>query len=171
MKLPHGLAEESMKALTPDQVFESLSNSIILGVVLMLVTLWANHRLVRNAGPDSRETKNMTPHSMLMSSSNVLFFTFGMTGVMLLVNNNLARAFAIGAAIALIRFKIKIDATSQGMALFYAVLAGMACGVDQPLVGWGMTVFFAIGQVSIMTYGSPRIRVAAEEPAPAPAKN
>ena len=70
---------------------------------------------------------------MVLGSANVLFLCFGMTGIMILVNNNLARAFAIGAAIAVIRFRIKFDGKGLGSSLFFGVLVGMACGVGQVL--------------------------------------
>jgi hypothetical protein len=163
MKFPKELASEAAIALSPQQVFESLANSVILGVILMLITLWATNRVAKLSPADSKQAKKLGgSHAILMSASNVLYLCFGMTGVMLLVNNNLARAFAIGAAIALIRFRIVIDSTCLGMALFYAVLNGVACGVDQPLVGWGMTVFFGISQFAVLGYGGSVI----DKPAP-----
>jgi hypothetical protein len=87
---------------------------------------------------------------MLYDSSNVLYLCVGMTSVMLLVNNNLARAFAIGAAIALVRFRIKVDSKNFGMCLFFGVVVGMACGVDQVPLAYALVGVFGMMQGLIL---------------------
>src|SRR3954468_11486792 len=79
------------------QELEYMGHSAIIGGMLMAFLYFA---LVKN----KKGAKDVVPSEVLVAASNVLFMGFGMTGVMILVNNNLARAFAMGAAIALIRF-------------------------------------------------------------------
>jgi hypothetical protein len=123
-------------------------HSIGAGMVLMLVTAagtaWAARRL-GNAEDEGSSAE------IILNSANVLYLSFGMCGVMLLVNNNLARAFAIGAAIALVRFRIKVGSKTLSMALFYGVLTGMACGVDRVHLAWGITFTFALLEGSVLT--------------------
>ena len=87
---------------------------------------------------------------LILGSANVLFLCFGMTGMMILVNNNLARAFAIAAAIAVVRFRIKMDSQGLSTALFFGVLVGMACGVGQVVTGGIMTVAYGILQMVVV---------------------
>ncbi len=76
---------------------------------------------------------------MFLGASNLLFLCVGLTGLMLLVNDNLARAFAIAAAIALVRFRVKLDQKSINASLLFAILAGMACGLDAIELAWTST--------------------------------
>lgn len=98
--------------------------------------------------PEHEEIPKVSYAELLLGSANVLFLCFGMTGIMILVNNNLARAFAIGAAIAVVRFRIKFN--SQGSMLFFGVLVGMACGVGQIATAVGVTFAYAILQAVVI---------------------
>jgi hypothetical protein len=127
-----------------------LGHSVALGLVLMLITWWASRQVHSRALPAApgaaADEKALSPTDQVLSAANVMYLCFGMAGVMILVNNNLARAFAIGAAIALVRFRVKVDSKGPAMALFYGVLAGMACGVDRVAIGWGIAAVFALMQ-------------------------
>lgn len=78
--------------------------------------------------PAKKTTNNL---DICLGAANLLFLCVGLTGVMLLVNNNLARAFAIAAALALTRFRIKLDQKSVNASLLFAILVGMACGLGE----------------------------------------
>lgn len=127
------------------QAIVLFGNSVTLGLILMLLTWWVNAHLdaTRPESPASGAKPRSEDLDGVMSASNVLFMCLGMTAVMILVNNNLARAFAIGAAIALVRFRIKMEGKFLGTSLFYGVLVGMACGVDRVDVAWGVSGLFA----------------------------
>ena len=92
-----------------------------------------------------------TKFDSILNASNVLYMCLGMTGIMVLVSDSIARAFAIGAAIAIVRFRIKVDSKSFGMCLFYGVLAGMACGVDHVPLAYAMAIIFSLLQVCIFS--------------------
>ncbi|MBU6376487.1 MAG: hypothetical protein KGQ59_10860, partial [Bdellovibrionales bacterium] len=68
---------------------------------------------------------------------------------MILVASDLARAFAVAAAIALVRFRIKMSEGS-GSSLFFAVIVGMACGVDQLRIATQLTLIFVTLQILLV---------------------
>lgn len=127
---------------------EALGNAALLGVLLMLLTAWVSSMTSKTSSTTTETT--LTPSDLVINSANVLFICFGMTGMMLLVNNNIARAFAIAAAIALVRFKIKVDSKIMSMSMFYGVLTGMACGVGHPYIGYALVMFFGILQLFVV---------------------
>jgi hypothetical protein len=140
------------------------------GMLLMLVTAigttWSAKRL-SSSKDDDEEDGSLA--EVILSSGNVMFLSFGMAGVMLLVNNNLARAFAIGAAIALVRFRIKVSSKTLSMALFYGVLAGMACGVDRVHLAWGIAATFGLLELLLLGTAGLAARLT-RKPKPAQAK-
>lgn len=149
---PSSLAAMEGAASLPisfQEAIVDMGHSALLGAALMLITVWASYQSVAPATstavipPEEIET----PAELVLSSANVMFICFGMTAVMQLVNNNLARAFTIGAAIALIRFKIKMNSKAINMGLFYGAVVGMACGVDAAVLGYVAVGFFGLLQV------------------------
>jgi hypothetical protein len=138
------LAESQIQNIPVPQELEYLGHSALIGGLLMLLLVWT----AQVSKKDS--SKPMGSAEILLNASNVLFLSFGMTGVMLLVNNNLARAFAIGAAIALVRFRVKFDSKSVGMSLFYALLTGMACGVGEVTTAYAIVTFYGVLQFCVV---------------------
>ena len=67
---------------------------------------------------------------------NILYLCMGLSCVMILVNNNLARAFAIGAAIALVRFRIKLGKSSANSNILFSIVCGIACGLNELTLAW-----------------------------------
>lgn len=125
----------------------------------MALTLWSDRR-----SESGRKRRAEGESDLLSSASNVLFLCVGMTAVMILVNDNLARAFATAAAVALVRFRIKFTGKFLRVSLLYAVVVGMACGLNRPYVAWTVTAIF-VGLVAALT----RMRGAAH-PAAEPVK-
>ncbi|MEQ1878490.1 MAG: hypothetical protein ABL958_17750, partial [Bdellovibrionia bacterium] len=128
-----------------EMIMKIVGHSVLLGIVLMMISIITTLR----TGAKTKKSELMTPVDILYNSSNVLYFCVGMTTVMLLVNNSLARAFAIGAAIALVRFRINMDTKNFAMCLFYGVIIGMACGVEQIELAYGLTAVFAVLQITM----------------------
>jgi hypothetical protein len=137
------MAEAPIQNIPVSQELEFLAHSALIGAVLMLLLVWTSQN-------SKKDGKAMSSSEVLLNASNVLFLSFGMTGVMLLVNNNLARAFAIGAAIALVRFRVKFDSKSVGMSLFYALLTGMACGVGEVSTAYSIVAFYGVLQFCVV---------------------
>ncbi len=112
----------------------ALAHAVVLGLLLMALTWFVDRRtaVVRTPGPEA-----------VMSAASVPFVCVGMAGVMILVGDSLARALAIGAAIALLRFRVKMQGKFLGVALFYAALTGMACGVAKVEIAWALFFLFS----------------------------
>jgi hypothetical protein len=87
---------------------------------------------------------------LLMNSANLLFLCVGLAGVMMLVNNNIVRAFGITAAIALVRFRIRIDDKNTNASLLFAILAGMGCGMKEVALAWALTGVYGALLLSLM---------------------
>lgn len=128
---------------------EALANSAILGILLMILVAWVSQMTAREKEAVPGEPP-LKPSDVVINSANVLFICFGMTGMMLIVNNNIARAFAIAAAIALVRFKIKVNSKVTSMGMFYGVLVGMACGVGHSFIGYALVLFFGVLQLFVV---------------------
>ena len=145
--------------LSDRQMFMLLLNSIALGIILVIATFYevkylsesAALDMVLDGDEDDDDDKDGSPESIkpkpikkkkttnleiFLGASNLLFLCVGLTGIMLLVNNNLARAFAIAAALALTRFRIKLDQKSVNASLLFAILIGMACGLGEERLAW-----------------------------------
>jgi hypothetical protein len=146
----NGMAETPIENIPVMLELEYLAHSALIGAVLMLLLVWTSQTSKKDGKSSSKDTKAMSSSEVLLNASNVLFLSFGMTGVMLLVNNNLARAFAIGAAIALVRFRVKFDSKSVGMSLFYALLTGMACGVGEVSTAYAIVGFYGVLQFCVV---------------------
>lgn len=128
---------------------EALGNSAILGILLMILVAWVSHLTAKEKDAVPGEAP-LRPSDVVINAANVLFICFGMTGMMLIVNNNIARAFAIAAAIALVRFKIKVNSKVTSMGMFYGVLVGMACGVGHSFIGYALVLFFGVLQLFVV---------------------
>lgn len=153
--------DTNLEILTTELAIANLMASLALGLSLMLLSIWAAKRISQiesnYVSPEvSKENSlihfeqykkiskitRLSTVEIILASSNVLFLCFGMAGIMILVNNSLARAFAIAAAIAVVRFRIKFDSQIMAATLFFGVLAGMACGVGQIPIAAFMTFCF-----------------------------
>ena len=75
---------------------------------------------------------------------------------MILVNNNLARAFSIGAAIALVRFRIKLGRKGAAANILFGIIGGIACGLNEITLAWLITLLylFITASVSFITRNS-----------------
>jgi len=116
-----------------------LGHSFIIGIILVVITYYSSTTLLN----PKKNLKNQKI-KLLLGSSNILFLCLGLTTVMLLVNNNLARAFSIGAAIALVRFRIKLGAKGAAANILFGIIAGIACGLNEIELAWLITGMYLI---------------------------
>ncbi|OFZ20701.1 MAG: hypothetical protein A2X94_08575 [Bdellovibrionales bacterium GWB1_55_8] len=131
-------------------------HAFVIGSILSLLTWRTNSNAARSA-----DTKS--PQELVAGAFSVLFISVGMAALMILVNNSLARAFAVGAAIALVRFRVKFEGKLLPMGLFYGVLAGMACGVGRVDLAWIVALLFgAILGILSAVHRFTRSAIAAE---------
>lgn len=160
--------ESTMAQIPSDTIISSPSvielawtftNSTSVGIIMSLVTMWAMQKLpsgplkAKNALANSEDATNLIIYQQLearLNAATVLFLCVGMTGVMMLVSNSLARAFAVGAAIAMVRFRVRLDKPGLSTAIFFSVLIGMACGTDHITMAWALTMIFSVLQVCVI---------------------
>lgn len=134
--------------------FENLANSggaevvSLVGVVQLFVHSLLMGVILSVVGYINLTVAQGTPRSIdqkiefIRGASSILFLCVGMTGIIILVDNNLARAFAIGAALSLVRFRAKIGKSNTTTQLLFGVLVGIACGLHNLEVAW----------ISMLTY-------------------
>ncbi len=146
MKIPLDMAAEAMPFGFKDVIL-LFGNSIVIGFILT----WVTYLVVCQAEDDDEDepVTERDKQKLFLGASNILFMCVGLTGVMLLVGNNLARAFAIGAALALSRFRVKINKKSAGTHLMFGIIAGIACGLDQLAIAWTCSVIYVVLQLSL----------------------
>ena len=121
------------------------ANSLAVGIILAFITYFStalNIEKGSNAG--------LLRQKLILGSANILFLCTGLTGLIILVNNNLARAFAIGAAMALVRFRSKLSQKSLGANFLFGIIAGIACGLNELTVAWVVTGMYFILQLFLL---------------------
>jgi hypothetical protein len=126
------------------ELFFLLGNSILLGIVLLLVS-YKTANTSKGHNVDALTPKEKA--QLILGCSNVMFLCIGLTAVMILVNNNLARAFSIGAAIALVRFRIKIGQKSGISSILFSIIVGIACGLNEISLAWLLTIIYLISSL------------------------
>jgi hypothetical protein len=133
---------------TLDHAYLLILSSVGLGLLLTVVNVLIARLMPKSALAPDPEARS-SPAALLLSSSNIVFLCVGVTGVMLLVASDLARAFAVAAAIALVRFRIKMS-ESSGSSLFFALIVGMACGVDHVGIAGQLALIFIVLQFGLL---------------------
>lgn len=147
--------QQGESAISLSILFEMLSHSIVLGIILVLANYFGSQvidNLLRELTPEKQAKATIRD---IVGSSNLLFLCAGLTGIMLLINNSVFRAFAIVSAIALIKFRVKIDNKGLNGSLLFAVLSGMACGVQELLIAWivvGFYIMLVAGLIMVIKY-------------------
>jgi hypothetical protein len=137
-----------------------LAHSMAVGFVQVMATYYLSKWLknLKSMGGSGKTTAGNV-QKLILGSANTLFLCVGLTGVMLLINNNLIRAFAIVAAIALVRFRVPLTQRSLNSSLLFGILAGMACGVQELTLAWtitGIYIVLMIGVYLVIRLVSPK---------------
>lgn len=114
---------------TYPQMLQMLGVSAFLGAILafgsFFIVRFIDPRIQRSAEDGERRQK------AVMSAANLLFFCVGLTGVLMVLDNNLMRAFIIVTTIAIISFRIPVDNKAANSELLFALLIGVSCGVNE----------------------------------------
>ncbi len=121
------------------EILYFLLNSMAIGLVLCLITYFSRI-LFFNEKKESFEDRS----NLILGTSNIIYLCTGLTAIMILVNENLARAFSIGAAIALVRFRVKLGNKGAAANILFGIICGIACGLDQVPMAWLLTVVYAV---------------------------
>ena len=96
----------------PSEIIINLIISFILGVVISLVY---------------KRTHKGLSYSQSFMLTNI-FIAVIVCMVIMIIGNNLARAFALVGALSIIRFRTVVKDTKDTAYIFWALAAGMACG-------------------------------------------
>lgn len=134
-------------SLTFEIVYPVILHSLGMGALLMISSMAAHMMLGKRPAPGSEEE---TPAQLIQHSAHVLFMCLAICCLILLVENNLARAFTLGAAIALIRFKTKLEEKTSSTALLFGIICGMSAGVGIPRVGWMLAALYGLIQLTLV---------------------
>ncbi len=80
--------------------------------------------------------------------------------VILVIGNNLARAFGLVGAMSIIRFRTAVRDTQDIIFIFYSLAIGLAAGVGLPLLAFAGTVVISLVIIllTVTQYGNPRKR-------------
>lgn len=86
----------------------------------------------------------------------LVFVTFVVAMVMMIIGNNLARAFALVGALSIIRFRTVVKDTKDTAYVFMALAGGMAAGTSSYFLGIiGTVAFIAVSfTLHLTNYGS-----------------
>ncbi len=131
-----GFQSLNLFPITGGEIFIRLFIALICG----LIVSWIYRRSYR--GPN---------YSVTLSNSIVALAMITAV-VILLIGNNLARAFGLVGAMSIIRFRTAIKDTQEIVFIFFALAVGMASGVGMPALAFIGTFF--IGAVLFVMYKS-----------------
>jgi len=86
----------------------------------------------------------------------IVFVTFIVSMVMMVIGNNLARAFALVGALSIIRFRTVIKDTKDTAFIFLGLAAGMATGTSSYFLAFAGSMFFGLIALALhaTNYGS-----------------
>ncbi|MBF0363270.1 MAG: hypothetical protein HQK49_19765 [Oligoflexia bacterium] len=131
-----------------------LSNSLVCGFLLAITTFYMSKWLAEDKNSSDsyvNEKENVNENvNLLLGSANILFLCVGLTAVMILVNNNLARAFAIGAALAITRFRVKVGPKILASNLLFGVIVGVAIGLSEITLAWLLTIIYIFLKIILL---------------------
>lgn len=116
-----------------------LLNAILAGLIIALAAFILDTVLTKiSSEPDADSV------SRLVSASNLLIICVGVSGMILLIQQSLVRAVVLFAAIAVVRFRVRVSEKSLGAAFFFAVIAGMSSGLGEFNLTWIFTGIFVV---------------------------
>lgn len=112
----------------PVDILINLSIAFILGMVVAFVY--------------NRTHKGLSYSQSFMLT--VVFVSVIVAMVMMVIGNNLSRAFALVGALSIIRFRTVLKDTKDMTYIFLSLAAGMAAGTSSYFLGFAGVVFFSI---------------------------
>ena len=136
-----------------------MNDSSILGLVYSPVDIIFNLILAFLLGMLLSYIYKRTHKGLSYSQSfmlTIVFLTIIIAVVMMIIGNNLARAFALVGALSIIRFRTVVKDTKDTAYIFMALAAGMAAGTSSYLLGIIGLLFFSTISLALdfFNYGS-----------------
>lgn len=107
-----------------------LVTAILGSVVLMIPVSWTYLSIRRLQQMDQ---------ALLQS---IIILPIAVTGIVLIVHNNLALAFSLAGVVAGVRFRNTLKSTADSIFIFVAVGVGLSAGIGMLIVGAIMTLIF-----------------------------
>jgi len=137
----------------------NMNDSSILGLVYSPVDIIFNLILAFLLGMLLSYIYKRTHKGLSYSQSfmlTIVFLTIIIAVVMMIIGNNLARAFALVGALSIIRFRTVVKDTKDTAYIFMALAAGMAAGTSSYLLGIIGLLFFSTISLALdfFNYGS-----------------
>ena len=131
--------------LFPVNVFDVISNllvALICGIIIALV-----YRFIYK-GPSYSATY----------VNSLVLLTLITSVVILVIGNNLARAFGLVGAMSIIRFRTAVRDVQDIVFIFFALSIGMASGVGLHVIAIASTIIISIIAIVLVTFnfGAPR---------------
>ena len=142
--------------MTPDQIAQQLqSTALIYGPTDILTNLAVASVLGMVISAVYKRTHKGLSYSQSFMLT-VVFVTVIVAMVMMVIGNNLARAFALVGALSIIRFRTVVKDTKDTAYIFLALGAGMAAGTSSYFLAIvGAAVISALAYVlHLINYGS-----------------
>lgn len=133
------LAQENIAGAAAFQVPVSdvLINTLGTGMVIALAAYFLDSVLAKKSIENGAD-----PLSRMINASNQLIMCVGVGGMMLLIEQNIVRAVVLFAALALVRFRVRVSEKSLSASFFFSVIAGMAVGMGEMRLAWIFTGVF-----------------------------
>ena len=133
-----------MTSLTLSSVLTSITVALLCGIIIALT-----YRLTyRGTSYSTSYVQSLVAFSMITAV------------VIMVIGNNLARAFGLVGSMSIVRFRMAIKDTQDIVFIFFALAIGMATGVGQHTLAIVATVYisFLITMLSMTHFASPRKR-------------
>jgi uncharacterized membrane protein YhiD involved in acid resistance len=93
---------------------------------------------------------NLEGKSDYILTQSLIFLSLTVAGAMMIIGNNLARAFGLVGAVSIIRFRRAVKSHLDMSYVFLAIVVGMACGLGFLVVALIITVF--VGCIMIILW-------------------
>lgn len=139
-----GMFNQASGQLTMVEISILIAHSLLLGITLAVLNYITLTPFMEKKEKEKSGSSSRAKH--ILGATNILFICVGLTGVMILVNNNLARALSIGAALHLMRFRVNIGNKNQGSNMLFGIIAGVACGLQEIRVAWAVILPYIVIQ-------------------------
>ena len=119
--------------------FQNLLNENITFVSLLIrlisgAVLSTGIALIYSKVNSDKDDKYVMMHTLI-------FLAVTIAGAMLIIGNNLARAFGLLGAVSIIRFRTAVKSSRDMAFVFLAIVVGMACGLGYLALGLITAIF------------------------------
>ena len=112
-------------------------SSAILSACIALIFNWMNQQ---------KEGNYVMMHTLI-------FLAVAISGAMMIIGNNLARAFGLVGAVSIIRFRSAVKSARDMAYVLFIIVIGMACGLGYVLLAVVTTGFGAVLMVFLTQIG------------------